>query len=101
MGTGERIRTEQGLQMTAPTTNASEKSRGNLFATIFVDHPASVDETYLQHMRFALTFSFWLATAAGAALLHALVPAVCETTAGRIVRRLNAKIEARHAAAGH
>ena len=63
---------------------------------VFLDHPATVNETYFGHMRFALWFSFWLAVAAGAALLHALVPAVCETTAGRILRRLHDRIAARH-----
>lgn len=82
-------------------SDTTQTRSGNLLATLFTDHPASVNETYLQHMAFALGFSFWLLTAAGAALLHALVPAVCETTAGRIVRRLAARIEARHAAAGH
>ncbi|MBI1417391.1 MAG: hypothetical protein GC146_09225 [Limimaricola sp.] len=73
-------------------------ARAGTFARLFLDHPASVDETYFQHMRFAGWFSFWLATAAGAALLHAIVPAVCETTASRIIRRLYARIENRHAA---
>ncbi len=63
---------------------------------IFVAHPASVDETYLQHMRFALGFAFWLTVAGLAALVHALIPALCETTASRILSRLVAKMEARH-----
>lgn len=62
----------------------------------FLAHPASVDETYLQHMRFALGFAFWLTVAAAAALAHAIVPAVCETTAGGILRKLTARMEARH-----
>lgn len=66
------------------------------FSRLFLNHPASVDETYVQHMRFAGWFAFWLATAAFAALLHAIVPAVCETTASRIIRRLHARIENRH-----
>lgn len=78
-------------------SDTAQTTPSSVFAALFLDHPGSVDETYLQHMRFALGFSFWLATAAGAALLHALVPAVCETTASRILRRLHARIEARHA----
>ena len=66
------------------------------FAKLFTDHPASVDETYFQHMKFALTFAFWLAVAAGAALVHAIMPALCETTASRILKRLHARIESRH-----
>jgi hypothetical protein len=58
------------------------------FARIFLDHPASVDETYLQHMGFALRFAFWLFVAAGAALIHAVIPAACEKTASKITARL-------------
>ncbi|MBU2994157.1 DUF6356 family protein [Octadecabacter sp. 1_MG-2023] len=62
----------------------------------FLAHPATVDETYLQHMRFALGFSFWLIVAGLAALTHALLPAVCETTASRILAKLTARMAARH-----
>ncbi|KQI71602.1 capsule biosynthesis protein [Loktanella sp. 5RATIMAR09] len=71
-------------------------SRKNPLAAIFLDHPATVDESYLQHMRFAFGFAFWLGTAALAALVHAIVPALCETTASRILKRLHARIESRH-----
>lgn len=77
-------------------TDTTPPARTGLIETLFTAHPATVDETYLQHMRFALGFSFWLAVAAGAALLHALVPALCETTASRILKRLHARIMARH-----
>lgn len=76
------------------TTHTPQKS--SVVATLFLDHPATVNETYFGHMRFALGFGFWLAVAAGAALVHALVPALCETTASRILRRLHARIESRH-----
>ena len=71
-------------------------NRRNPLAALFLDHPAKVDETYLEHMRFAFSFSFWLATAALAALVHAVIPALCETTASRILKRLMARIESRH-----
>lgn len=67
-----------------------------LFSNLFLDHPARVDETYFQHMRFALGFSFCLGLAALAALIHAVIPAACETTASRILKRLHARIESRH-----
>ena len=63
--------------------------------TLFLDHPASVGESYAEHMVFAGRFSFWLFVAAGAALVHAVVPALCERTASRIVRRLYARIGTR------
>lgn len=63
---------------------------------VFIKHPETVDETYFEHMRFAAGFAFWLAVAAGAALIHAVIPAMCETTASRILKRLHARIEKRH-----
>lgn len=62
---------------------------------LFLAHPASVDESYGEHFRFATRFAFWLALAALAAAVHAVIPALCETTASRILRRLHARIENR------
>lgn len=76
------------------TTTPSRNAKG--IATIFTAHPATVGESYWGHMRFALGFAFWLAVAAGAALVHALIPALCETTASRILRRLCARMDNRH-----
>lgn len=51
-------------------------------------HLREAGETYWQHFRFATTFGL-LAMAAGlAALLHAFIPALCTSTASRIVRHL-------------
>lgn len=58
---------------------------------IFLDHPNSVDESYLQHSWFALRFAGSLALAAGAALIHAVIPAACERTASRIIADLYAR----------
>jgi hypothetical protein len=71
-------------------------TRRNPIAALFTDHPASVDETYLGHMRFAFGFAFWLSVAALAAVVHAVIPALCETTASRILKRLCTRIEDRH-----
>ena len=60
----------------------------NRITTLFTDHPSSVNETYLGHMAFAGWFSSRLMLAAGAALIHALLPFACQTTASRIVREL-------------
>lgn len=77
-------------------SDLSPPNRTSLFDRWFLAHPASVNETYFGHMRFALGFSFWLLVAGFAALVHAVFPAVCETTASRILGRLNARISARH-----
>ncbi|WP_322890322.1 MULTISPECIES: DUF6356 family protein [unclassified Yoonia] len=75
---------------------SQDSTRSTLVATLFLDHPASVNETYFGHMRFALGFAFWLGVAALAALVHAFIPALCETTASRILKRLHARITDRH-----
>ena len=68
----------------------------SFFTKVFLAHPATVNESYFGHMRFAFVFAFWLGVAALAALVHAFVPALCETTASRILKRLHAKITNRH-----
>lgn len=70
--------------------------RTGLFARLFTAHPATVNETYFGHMKFAFSFGFWLMIAAGAAVVHAIVPALCETTASRILTRLTDRMTARH-----
>ena len=55
---------------------------------LFVDHPRSVGESYLEHQRRALGFGTALLLAGGACLLHALVPAWFTTTGSRTVSRL-------------
>lgn len=71
-------------------------SRRGPIAILFTDHPAAVNETFLQHMRFAFGFSFWLGVASLAALVHAFVPALCQTTASTILKRLHERMMARH-----
>ena len=50
----------------------------------FTAHPASVGETYGQHLRFALRFGALMTAGGLAALVHALLPFLFVTTAGRI-----------------
>ncbi len=66
-------------------------------ANAFTQHPASVDESFFQHMRFALTFCGWLTLAAGAAFVHAILPFAFEKTAGNIICRLHTRIHNRNA----
>lgn len=70
-------------------------SKKNFF-TAMRSHPASVGESYFGHMRFALRFSGLLFAAGGAALVHAVLPALFETTASQIIRRMYTMIETRH-----
>ncbi len=58
---------------------------------VFLDHPRSIDETYLEHAAFAGKFSLRLFGAAFAALIHAVIPAAFDKTASRIVADLYGK----------
>lgn len=52
---------------------------------IFREHPAAVGESYLEHMGVAFRIAGRLFRAAAAALLHGIVPALCETAASDAV----------------
>lgn len=55
---------------------------------LFTTHPASVDETFGEHFVFALKFAGLLFAAAGAALVHAILPFMFEKTASKIIAKL-------------
>ncbi|MEM9433508.1 MAG: DUF6356 family protein [Pseudomonadota bacterium] len=63
---------------------------------LFTTHPSSVDESYFEHMMFALTFCGLLTLAALAALVHAFLPFACEKTASGIINRLHDRMHNRH-----
>ena len=54
----------------------------------FTEHPASVDETYLEHFKVAAHFSRQLFGAAFACAVHAVMPSMHQTTASTKVRAL-------------
>ncbi|MEO8144721.1 MAG: DUF6356 family protein [Betaproteobacteria bacterium] len=54
----------------------------------FTAHPASVGETYGEHLANALYFARQLLAASAACLLHALFPFLFEKTASSILARL-------------
>ena len=64
---------------------------------LFTDHPQAVNESYFEHMAFALKFSGRLFRAGLAAFAHGFVPGVCETTASSAILEMNDEIRARRA----
>ena len=62
---------------------------------LFLDHPHSVNESYLQHLAVASGFAVRLLGAGCAALVHAFVPCLFEKTASNEIRSLAAKLEGR------
>ena len=62
-----------------------------MFSKVFLDHPRSVDESYVEHAIFAGRFSMKLFAAAFCALVHAVIPAAFEKTASRMIAEMYAK----------
>jgi len=50
-----------------------------LFRSLFIEHPASVDETYSEHFISALSFGTKMIVAGVACVVHGLLPAVFVT----------------------
>lgn len=65
---------------------------------LFLSHPASVGESYREHMRTAFSFALPLAKATGAACIHAFLPFLFTTTASRTVKQLHERMTSRCAA---
>lgn len=62
---------------------------------LFLSHPQRVDESYGEHFLFAFGFGTRLFGAALAALVHALIPCLFETTASRMIRQMHERITRR------
>ena len=62
-----------------------------MFRKVFLNHPQSVEESYLEHALFAGRFSLMLFAAGFCALIHAIIPAAFEKTASRMIAKMYAK----------
>jgi hypothetical protein len=63
-------------------------------------HPRLIGETYTEHFSVAGKFGLTMIRGGVCALLHALVPAWCETTGSDTIRRLNKIMVEQRAAKG-
>jgi hypothetical protein len=61
----------------------------SLFRSLFIEHPASVDETYLQHFASALSFGAKMIVAGVACMVHGVLPAVFMTRGSDTIRTLH------------
>ncbi len=66
-----------------------------VISKVFFDHPASVEESYFEHLIFAGRFASTLFLASLAALIHAIIPVLFEKTASNLIRQMYARIENR------
>lgn len=65
---------------------------------LFLDHPRTVDETYVEHFRTAMGFGTAMLAGGAACLVHALVPALCMRTGSDTVKRLYGRMKSRQPA---
>lgn len=58
----------------------------------FTQHPASAGQSYVEHLGFAVRVGGLLLWAGLAAIIHAVLPFVFQTTASKIIASLHAEI---------
>jgi hypothetical protein len=58
----------------------------------FTDHPATVGETYLEHMHSASWFATTMFVGALACLVHAVLPFACQTSGSRRIKQLHERM---------
>lgn len=58
----------------------------------FTEHPATVGESYSQHMRSAFSFSFEMICGGLACFLHGIFPFLFTTTGSSTIRRLHERM---------
>lgn len=64
----------------------------DLIKKAFLDHPASVEETYFEHARVAGRYGKELAKASLMAFVHAVVPGLCCTSASDTIKSLHGEL---------
>lgn len=73
-------------------TNATQP--GTLYR-LFAQHPKEAGESYFRHWLAAMGFAGYLVVTALAAIVHALIPGLCVTTASRRIATLNDTLQKR------
>ena len=66
-----------------------------MFRRLFLDHPASVEESYGEHFMVAAGFGATMILGGLGALCHAVLPAVCTTTGSDTITKLHARMVAK------
>ncbi len=63
-----------------------------MFKRWFLDHPASVGETYFEHQRVASSFAIAMIGGGLACMVHSIFPALFTTTGSRTVAMLHKRM---------
>ena len=73
----------------------------NTIQNVFLAHPQAVNESYTEHAGVAFRYAGRLFIASCAALVHAVVPALCKTTASSLIRQMHQEMQSRTASTHH
>ena len=65
-----------------------------MLRSLFTEHPASVDETYSEHMGVAFSFASRMFLGSLACLVHAFLPFLCVKTGSETISELNERMVA-------
>lgn len=65
---------------------------------IFTKHPAKINETYFQHLRFAMYCGIQMIIAGMACIIHAIFPFCCKTNASDFIIKMVDVIKKRNKA---
>lgn len=63
-----------------------------MFKRLFIDHPRTVDESYIEHFVFAGSFGLKMIWGGIGAVVHAIVPGLCITAGSDMIKTLNQTI---------
>ena len=66
-----------------------------MFDRLFLAHPRSVGESYVEHFGVAFRFGATMMASGAACIVHALVPALFVRTGSNAVKRLHARMASR------
>ncbi len=67
----------------------------NYFKKLFTEHPVSVNETYLQHMIFAIRYAIQLGLCTMAAIVHSVFPFLFTNYCSKKIAYLNSWVKKR------
>ena len=85
--TGTLFRMSQTLHRPVPQRPAAPR-----VVALFTEHPATVGETYTQHLGTALGFSGAMFVGALACAVHAFLPFLCVKTGSQAITRLHQRM---------
>jgi hypothetical protein len=70
-----------------------------MFRRLFLDHPASVGESYVEHFGVATGFGARMIAGGVGAVIHGVLPFAFKTTGSRTIAALHAQMVAKRTAA--